>query len=178
MDPSRADKLDRIYRHVRLLPEPDVAAYLDEACADDPSLRPELEGLLSETRTSVHDEPTHVSPLESITEGTVLANRFQIRSFLGRGGMGEVYLAADRELGGDVALKTLKPSLLIAPRFLVRFRLNCRRNPARPFVSRYSRSPSSPSISVPSISRDFVLIARPPRSRSRRRPTASYCSSA
>lgn len=122
MDPSRADKLDRIYRHVRLLPEPDVAAYLDEACADDPSLRPELEGLLSETRTSVHDEPTHVSPLESITEGTVLANRFQIRSFLGRGGMGEVYLAADRELGGDVALKTLKPSLLIAPRFLVRFR--------------------------------------------------------
>lgn len=122
MDPNRADKLDRIYRHARLLPAPDVKPYLDQMCAGDPTLRAEVESLLEETRTSVHDEPTVLHNAELITEGTILANRFQIRRFLGRGGMGDVYLAADRELGGDVALKTLKPALLSNPRFLVRFR--------------------------------------------------------
>ncbi|MBL8211367.1 MAG: tetratricopeptide repeat protein [Bryobacterales bacterium] len=122
MDPNRADKLDRIYRHARLLPAPDVKPYLDQTCAGDPSLRAEVESLLEETRTSLHDVPTSVNNAELIAEGTVLAHRFQIRRFLGRGGMGDVYLAADRELGGDVALKTLKPALLANPRFLVRFR--------------------------------------------------------
>jgi serine/threonine-protein kinase len=38
-------------------------------------------------------------------EGTVIAGRYRLLGFLGRGGMGEVYRAADLELGEDIAIK-------------------------------------------------------------------------
>lgn len=51
-------------------------------------------------------------------EGTLLLSRFEIRRLLGRGGMGEVYLATDRLLVGDVALK-LVPRDRLADRAFV-----------------------------------------------------------
>lgn len=44
-----------------------------------------------------------------LAAGTELDGRFRIRSLLGEGGMGCVYLAADLERGHDVALKILIP---------------------------------------------------------------------
>jgi tetratricopeptide (TPR) repeat protein len=43
--------------------------------------------------------------------GQVLLDRFEVRKCLGEGGMGEVYLAYDRILGEEVALKTIAPLL-------------------------------------------------------------------
>jgi len=42
----------------------------------------------------------------------VLADRYELRSNLGRGGMGVVYLAQDRVLGREVAIKLVEPALL------------------------------------------------------------------
>ncbi|WP_432262254.1 protein kinase domain-containing protein [Cupriavidus sp. TMH.W2] len=47
---------------------------------------------------------------------------YEIRTLLGRGGIGEVYGAFDTELERDVAIKTLRPELSLDKGFLDRFR--------------------------------------------------------
>src|SRR5208283_285924 len=47
---------------------------------------------------------------------------FQIEKLLGRGGMGEVYLATQLSLNRPVALKVLRPDLVTNPTYLSRFR--------------------------------------------------------
>lgn len=54
--------------------------------------------------------------------GEILANRFRIDRYIARGGMGEVYQAADLHLhGSPLALKTLLPSLIHDPLARQRF---------------------------------------------------------
>ena len=52
--------------------------------------------------------------------GTLVDNRYLIRSKLARGGMSTVYLATDRRLERDVALKLLHPHMAGDPQFLDR----------------------------------------------------------
>lgn len=59
---------------------------------------------------------------EGLTPGQVLSGRFEIGRLLGRGGMGAVYEATDRELGTRVALKILRPEIASSPRAHARFR--------------------------------------------------------
>jgi hypothetical protein len=51
---------------------------------------------------------------------TVLADRYRIINFIGRGGMGAVYEAEDRELGKRIALKALNDDLAEDPRMISR----------------------------------------------------------
>jgi serine/threonine-protein kinase len=58
--------------------------------------------------------------------GTILHDRWRILSELGRGGMGEVYLAEHIELARKEALKILMPSLARDRQFVSRFRREAR----------------------------------------------------
>ncbi|MEX2181602.1 MAG: protein kinase [Gemmatimonadaceae bacterium] len=51
-------------------------------------------------------------PDDAIAAGTLLASRYEILNVIGRGGMGVVYRARDRELNEIIAVKTLLRALL------------------------------------------------------------------
>ncbi len=59
--------------------------------------------------------------LAAVSRGTLLASRYVIRDFLGRGGMGTVYRAHDRVLDEEVAIKVLRADLAAAPGMAERF---------------------------------------------------------
>jgi len=100
--------------------------YIDSACGSNAELKSEVERLLAndETRDDIlQSEPATVdAPSPVFARGEVLAGRFEIVRLLGRGGMGEVYEALDRQLNHFVALKTVLPELLHSPRIRDRFK--------------------------------------------------------
>jgi serine/threonine protein kinase len=61
----------------------------------------------------------------NIASGTLLG-RYEIRSFIGAGGMGEVYRAHDSALGRDVAVKVIPRELSLDPSRLKRFEQEAR----------------------------------------------------
>ncbi|MEM9585975.1 MAG: serine/threonine-protein kinase, partial [Planctomycetota bacterium] len=71
---------------------------------------PTLDRLPESLLTASLDDASGRSPLESLPlrkleQGDLIANRYQIRQQIGRGGFGDVFRATDRELQRDVAIK-------------------------------------------------------------------------
>ena len=86
--------------------------FLSEECGDDVELRHEIESLLSvyESSESFMEEPLVGSPARNLRlkKGDRIRH-YEIIKKIGRGGMGEVYLAMDSQLSRKVALKLLAP---------------------------------------------------------------------
>ncbi|MDQ6625173.1 MAG: serine/threonine-protein kinase [Verrucomicrobiota bacterium] len=90
-------------------------AYLEQACGPDAELRSEVESLLgfSEPAQGLIEQPAISMAAALFVEDMAFppGTRFgshEILSLIGAGGMGEVYLARDTELGRKVALKFIK----------------------------------------------------------------------
>ena len=124
MELDRWEQIERLY-HAALEREPGAReSFLDEACADDEALRREVAGLLAcdvpgdsfiqspaiEIAARAIAAETHIEasskPMMSHIAGSQIG-AYQLLEPLGRGGMGEVYLALDTRLGRKVAVKLL-----------------------------------------------------------------------
>jgi eukaryotic-like serine/threonine-protein kinase len=121
----RWQRIKAIFNEAVELPKPLRAKYLDTVCHLDLELRQEVQNLLDKLEEG--GESTEIfrgsaSHSHTFQAGHLLSQRFQIVRFVGQGGMGEVYEAQDRELGGRVAIKTVRPELLQDPAFAGRFR--------------------------------------------------------
>lgn len=65
---------------------------------------------------------TYYSPMLNLEIGSTFADRYQIIEELGRGGMGRVYKALDKEISEKVAIKILKPEISAEKGTIERFR--------------------------------------------------------
>ena len=124
MEREAVAKLKAIFLEANDLQGAQRARYLDKVCAEDSELRAQVEQLLDQdsSTTSRLLPSSQPEPIARglIADGTVLSGRFKIREFVGCGGMGEVYSAEDLELGGTVALKTVKSRFALDERRFLR----------------------------------------------------------
>ena len=61
------------------------------------------------------------TPIDDLAQGTLIGSEYEIIEKLGRGGMGEVYRAQDRNLGRQVAIKVMPEEFSSDPERLARF---------------------------------------------------------
>ena len=132
MTPERWQQLKQIFQSALERKPAERSAFLKQACAGDEALRSEVESLISS-----HDQAGNsieAMAAEAATE--MLENdraivgkqigHYQVLSFIGRGGMGEVFLAQDTSLGRKVALKLLRSDFTRNEERLRRFRQEAR----------------------------------------------------
>src|SRR5438552_8154878 len=134
MTPERWQQVKQILQSALERNPAERSAFLSQACADDPALRSEVESLISS-----HDQAgdsIEAMAAEAATEvlgdeqpGPILGkhiSHYQVLSRIGRGGMGEVFLAHDTSLGRKVALKLLRSDFTRNEDRLRRFRQEAR----------------------------------------------------
>ncbi len=117
LTPDQWENVKELFEAALEKPAPEHASFLANACSDS-VVRNEVERLLANhtAGSSFLSSPLSASPSPGppqhfLAPGNLVAERFHIIRFLASGGMGEVYEAADVELGERVALKTIRPDL-------------------------------------------------------------------
>ncbi len=130
MTPERWRQIREVYFAVSDAAEQDRPGLLAKLTAGDPSLAAAVDLLLispPDGQAALDHPPLGHSPLPfppstSLVLGELLANRFEILSHLGSGGMGEVYEAEDRDLQTRIALKVIRADVVDTPGAVARFR--------------------------------------------------------
>jgi predicted ATPase/predicted Ser/Thr protein kinase len=134
MTSERYEKIGQLFHAALELPAKSRVAFLGGACGLDVELRQEVESLL-EAHDKAGDFATappsgmFAAWLASVDPPGDLSGRigaYEVLSPIGRGGMGEVYLAHDTRLGRNVAVKVLQAPLTSNPDAARRFEQEAR----------------------------------------------------
>jgi len=133
MTPARWQQVKEIFNSALQCEPEGRAAFLSQACGKDKALREEVESLISshEKEGNFIDSPAYEAAANmlgndhELAVGLVVAH-YEILSTLGKGGMGEVYLARDTKLDRKVALKFLPGAIAQDRERLRRFQQEAR----------------------------------------------------
>lgn len=124
MDGARWNRIQGLFHNAADLPEAERQSFLSSACGSDAGLMAEVLAMIKEDArgASLLDrDVAHVA--DRILDRGVTFKKlgpYQIKSVLGEGGMGVVYLAEREDLGSLVAIKVLRDAWL-SPARLERF---------------------------------------------------------
>lgn len=120
MTPERWQQLQSLFDAVVNLPPEQQSAFLDHACADDPSLRRQAESLILANDQSteriaglIREAAETITQEDRPSDVGRRIGPYQIIQELGHGGMGDVFLAvrADDEYQKRVAIKVVQHDL-------------------------------------------------------------------
>jgi predicted ATPase len=134
MTPEQYEKVGELFHAALDLPRDRRSAFLSGACAADADLRHDVESLLlahDQAGDFVEGPPATMAGLwlagqESPEPVSGRIGPYDVLSLIGRGGMGEVYLAHDTRLGRNVAVKLLRSALTSNPDAVRRFEQEAR----------------------------------------------------
>ncbi len=144
MEPGNWTKIKDLFLSALELPAAERAAFLDRECGADENLRAEVAKLLeshqeddrfledsavAQVASAINsdDFPIPAAPgLPKFSAGDRLKDRYEIVRLLGKGGMGEVYLANDLRIARKVALKVLHADVASNKERVHRFAIEAR----------------------------------------------------
>src|SRR5918997_4131595 len=135
MTPERWRHIKEVFHGALARPPAERASFIESACAGDEAARREVSQLVlaHEEEDEFLDAPAFEVLAKSLAgaapDGLApgqAVGRYRIVSSLGAGGMGEVYLAEDTDLGRKVALKLLPASFTVEADRVRRFEREAR----------------------------------------------------